>query len=846
MSYKNNLILEEKFNIETIENNCIKFWKEDNTYKFDKTRDRNDTFAIDTPPPTVSGSLHIGHIMSYTQADILARYQRMTGKTVFFPIGWDDNGLPTERRVQNYFNIKCDTDIKYIEDFTPIHKDKFEEPQKHISRKNFIEACQNLIEKDEIIFESIFRKMGFSYDWNLKYSTISKTAIEVAQKNFIDLYKSGNVFMKNSPTMWDVTFGTAVAQAEIEDKTINGYFHDIKFTTEEGTNFVIATTRPEYLPACIAIVANPNDERYKYLIGKTAITPLFNTKVKIFGDIHADSEKGTGIMMVCTFGDSEDIKFWKANNLPLKQIIGKNGKIIETDFLKDNKYYNELIGLPIKVARKKIIEQLKENEYLVSEPRPISHSVKFYEKGDEPIEIITSRQWFIKLMDKKDKLKEMGNKVNWFPQHMGLRLQNWTDGLNQDWAISRQRFFGVPFPVWYKLDKNKNPIYEEPILSNKLPCDPSIDCPEEFSEDKRGKENGFIAESDVMDTWAISSLTPLIAEKLANTEIGTFDARPQAHDIIRTWAFYTIAQSLLSKNTIPWKQAWISGFVLDPDRKKMSKSKGNVITPDQILSKYGSDAVRLWAASGKFGTDSTADEKFMDQKRKLVMKFYNASKFVFNFKENLDRQEISNKVDLSFISKLQKAIFDCNKSFIENDYTGALNLTEKIFWDFCDNYIEIVKTRAYSGDISALTSLRFIILVFCTMFAPFIPFITEEIWQTSPYKLNDQFIQLSKESDSIHRNLYPSYWKYFKDKEIIENNIINYDNLSDLIGEIRKIKTENEKSVKYPIEKLSIKNNEFLKNAEEDIKNVLNVSNIIFNEENTASTLIWGELDKKD
>lgn len=846
MSYKEDLVLEEKFNTDTIENNCIKFWKEDNTYKFDKTRDRIDTFAIDTPPPTVSGSLHIGHIMSYTQADILARYQRMTGKTVFFPIGWDDNGLPTERRVQNYFNIKCDTEIPYIKDFNPIHKDKFDEPQKHISRKNFIEVCQGLIEKDEVVFESVFRKMGFSYDWDLKYSTISKTAIEVAQKNFIELYKSGNAFIKSSPTMWDITFGTAVAQAEIEDKTINGYFHDIKFTTEDGFEFIISTTRPEYLPTCIAIVTNPNDDRYKHLIGKTAITPLFNTKVKIFGDIHADSEKGTGIMMVCTFGDNEDVKFWKANNLPLRQIINKDGKITETDFLKNNKFYDELIGLTIKVARKKIVEQLKENGYLMSEPRLISHSVKFYEKGDEPIEIITSRQWFIKLLDKKEKLKEMGNKVDWFPEHMGLRLQNWIDGLNQDWAISRQRFFGVPFPVWYRLDKDKNPIYEEPIISNKLPCDPTIDFPEGFSEDQRGKENGFIAECDVMDTWAISSLTPKIAEKIAYKEIGIFDARPQAHDIIRTWAFYTIAQSLLSKNTIPWKQAWISGFVLDPDRKKMSKSKGNVITPDQILSKYGSDAVRLWAASGKFGTDSTADEKFMDQKRKLVMKFYNASKFVFNFKEKLDKQEIYNEVDLAFISKLKKAIFDCDKAFNENDYTGALNLTEKIFWDFCDNYIEIVKTRAYSGDISALSSLRFLIIVFCAMFAPFIPFITEEIWQTSPYKLSNTFIELSKESDSIHRNLYPSYWKYFKDGKIDEDKIINYNNLSDLVGQIRKIKTENEKSVKYPIEKLSIKNDNFLRKAEKDIKNVLNVSDIIFDEENTASTLIWGELEKKD
>ncbi|MDR1072017.1 MAG: valine--tRNA ligase, partial [Rickettsiales bacterium] len=616
----------EKYDSAELEKKYSAEWEKSGVYNYDPSAPRDKTFAIDTPPPTVSGHLHIGHIMSYSQADILARFQRMRGKNTFFPIGWDDNGLPTERRVQNYFGITCDPSLRYDEKWTPGKNEKSDtDEHTPVSRRNFIEACRILIDQDEKAFEDIFRRMGFSYDWRTKYSTISDMAVKIAQETFVNLYKTGNVKSVNAPTMWDTGLQSAVAQAEIEDREIPGFFHDIRFGVEGGGDFTIATTRPEFLPACIAIVAHPDDARYKHLIGKNAIVPLFGAKVPIFGDPHADPEKGTGIMMVCTFGDNDDVVFWREHNLPLKQIIGRDGKIMDSEFITRK----ELVGLPVKAARKQIVEWLRESGDLVSEPRPITHSVKFFEKGHLPIEFVPSRQWFVSLMDKKDALKKNGNAVEWTPAHMGKRLENWIDGLNQDWAISRQRFFGVPFPLWYKLDANGNPDFDNPIFADKLPCDPLAESPAGFEESMRGRPSGFIGDPDVMDTWATSSLTPKIAEASMGADLGIFDARAQGHDIIRTWAFYTIAQSLLNDNRLPWKQAWVSGFVLDPDRKKMSKSKGNVVVPDELVEKYGADAVRLWAASSKLGMDGIADEKIMEQKRKLVVKFFNAARFIF-------------------------------------------------------------------------------------------------------------------------------------------------------------------------------------------------------------------------
>jgi valyl-tRNA synthetase len=528
-------------------------------------------------------------------------------------------------------------------------------------------------------------------------------------------------------------------------------------------------------------------------------------------------------MMVCTFGDADDVKFWKDHDLPLRQIIGRDGKIIDSEFI----VKKELVGLPVKAARKQIVEWLSESKELVGEPRPITHAVKFFEKGHLPIEFVPSRQWFVSLLDKKESLKKNGNAVLWTPAHMGKRLENWIDGLNQDWAISRQRFFGVPFPVWYKLDANGDPDFDHPIIADKLPCDPLAEAPAGFDESDRGRPNGFMGDPDVMDTWATSSLTPKIAEAVAGANIGTFDARPQAHDIIRTWAFYTIAQSMLNDNRLPWKQAWISGFVLDPDRKKMSKSKGNVVVPDELVEKYGADAVRLWAASSKLGMDGTADEKIIEQKRKLVMKFFNAAKFVFGIVRDAKRGEITNRLDLDFLHMLSCVAFNNEKSFLENDYTNALLATEGAFWNFCDNYLEIVKGRAYAGDVSAITTLILTLETFSAMFAPFMPFITEHVWSEN-------------HNESIHAHQYPTKWPEYANDNLT-GDVHYYADVCELVSLARGRKTEANKSMKAPIKKLVVADNEFFHAAETDIKNVLNVEELLFSGTELISELIWAE-----
>lgn len=811
MSYNASKNLGNRMELPEIENRCKTFWAENNVYAYDRTKSREETFIIDTPPPTVSGSLHIGHIFSYTQTDIIARYQRMSGKTVFYPIGWDDNGLPTERRVQNYYNITCNPALPYDQNFKPEHNEKDKSPRKEVSRKNFIEACEMLTAADEGIFENVFKNIGHSYDWNIKYTTIGPKTIKVSQASFIDLFERGEVKSIESPTMWDVTFQSAVAQAEVEDREVEGHFHDIKFKIEgSDESIIIATTRPEFLPACIAIVAHPDDERYQKFFGKKAIVPLFDTPVEIVPSEHAEKDKGTGIMMVCTFGDAADVAWWKKSGLPLKQIVGLNGCLLDVTFgegafasnnpAKANGYYKQLVGLSMKQARAQIVEFLREDGALQCEPRPITHAVKFYEKGNLPLEFVTSRQWFIKLQDKKEELIECGRKIKWKPQHMQHRYEEWVKGLNQDWCISRQRFFGVPFPVWYKLDKDGNPDYNEPIIANRnqLPVDPMVDVPNGYTADQRGKPNGFIGDCDVMDTWATSALTPQIAMDTANSDKINlpFDVRPQAHDIIRTWAFYTIAKAWMHSKTIPWKEVLISGFILDPDRKKMSKSKGNVVTPQHLIDNYGADSIRYWAARARLGVDTAFEEQIMAQGKKLINKIFNASKFVFTIVENSSlksvnsyEQYITEPIDLAWQNKMNLIIKQASDAFATYDYATALEAIEKRFWDFCDNYLEIVKKRAYSENgQSAVASLMRTIDIFLSVFAPFCPFITEEVYQARPW---------ANVTNSLHNTSWPKVNKTSFDSAL-------YDMISVITGEIRKAKTSAGVSQRTPVAKVCV------------------------------------------
>lgn len=831
MSYNTSKNLENRMELPEIENRCKTFWAENNVYAYDKTKSREETFIIDTPPPTVSGSLHIGHIFSYTQTDIIARYQRMSGKTVFYPIGWDDNGLPTERRVQNYYNITCNPALPYDPNFKPEHNEKDKSPRKEVSRKNFIEACETLTASDEGIFENVFKNIGHSYDWNIKYTTIRPETIKVSQASFIDLYEKGEVKSIEAPTMWDVTFQSAVAQAEIEDREVEGHFHDIKFKIEGSDETItIATTRPEFLPACIAIVAHPDDERYQKYFGKKAIVPLFDTPVEIVPSEHAEKDKGTGIMMVCTFGDAADVAWWKKSGLPLKQIVGLNGCLLNVTFgegafvsnnpARANEYYKQLVGLSTKQARAKIVEFLRENGDLQCEPRPLTHAVKFYEKGSLPLEFVSSRQWFIKLQDKKEELIECGRKIKWKPQHMQHRYEEWVKGLNQDWCISRQRFFGVPFPVWYKLDSEGNPNYNEPIIAERsqLPVDPMVDVPNGYSADQRGKPNGFMGDCDVMDTWATSALTPQIAMDTAKSDKISlpFDVRPQAHDIIRTWAFYTIAKAWMHSRTIPWKEVLISGFILDPDRKKMSKSKGNVVTPQHLIDNYGADSIRYWAARARLGVDTAFEEQIMAQGKKLINKIFNASKFVFTIVENSPLKGvkdyetyITEPIDLAWQNKMNLIIKQASDAFATYDYATALEAIEKRFWDFCDNYLEIVKKRAYSENgQSAVASLMRTIDVFLSVFAPFCPFITEEVYQARPW---------ADVTNSLHNTSWPKVEATSFDSAL-------YDMISVITGEIRKAKTSAGVSQRTPVAKVCVSATEAdiatLRKGITDIENV--------------------------
>jgi valyl-tRNA synthetase len=803
-----------------IEKKWQQFWHDQGTYKWNNDRPREETFSVDTPPPTVSGSLHVGHVFSYTQTDVLARYQRMLGKNVFYPMGWDDNGLPTERRVQNVFGISCNPHLPYQPDWYP-EKTTEKKPFTDISRQNFIEACNTLTQEDEAVFESMWRQLGISVDWNLQYATINDHCRKLSQASFLDLVKKDFVYQNEAPTMWDVDFKTAVAQAEIEDRVCPGAYHHIRFAVESGGHFDIATTRPELLAACIAVVAHPDDNRYKPLFGKKAITPLFSAPVPILASPHADPEKGSGILMVCTFGDAMDVEWWKKSGLPIKQILGLNGRLMDVPFgqapfhsldvQKASVFYDQIKGLKTHQARKKIAELLQQEGVLIKDPEPIEHPVKFYEKGDTPIEFMPTRQWFIKILASKAQLLAQGEQIVWHPDFMKTRYTNWVEGLNQDWCISRQRFFGVPFPVWYPLSKNGEIHYDAPIFAtaDQLPIDPLTVAPKGYTESQRNQPNGFCGDPDVMDTWATSSLTPQLMshwtlDEKRHESVFPMDIRPQSHEIIRTWAFYTIAKAWMHHNTIPWKNVLISGWVLDPDRKKMSKSKGNVVTPGHLLESYSSDAVRYWASRARLGSDTAFDESVFLIGKKLVTKLFNASKFVMlqlhgaeQF-EPMDISLVSECVDKAWIDVMKDTITQATQAFEAFEYAEALEKTEATFWKFCDHYIELVKGRAYQENgakkESALASLDWSLKAFLRLLAPFLPYISEEIWSWRYTKVSGSVHTAAwPTKDELEEVVFPSW-----SGDVILQPVI------DILSELRGAKTKAQKSMKHPISQLEL------------------------------------------
>jgi valyl-tRNA synthetase len=795
----------EKPALEGLEPKWMLSWEETGVYRFDRTRPRSEVFSVDTPPPTVSGSLHVGHVFSYTHTDIVARFHRMRGKAVFYPMGWDDNGLPTERRVQNYYGVRCDPSLPYDAAFQPPEK-----PGKQpisVSRPNFVELCARLTAEDEKAFEALWRQLGLSVDWDMTYATIDKRAQRVSQVSFLRMFHKGHAYQLEAPTLWDVDFRTAVAQAELEDREQPGAYHRIEFAQASGAKIGIETTRPELIPACVALVAHPDDERYKPLFGTDVITPLFGVRVPVRPHELADPEKGSGIAMICTFGDLTDVIWWRALSLPVRAVIAPNGALKQVtwgsagwetvDAGRAQQAYDQLANLSAAKARTKIVELLKASGDLIGEPRPITHAVKFYEKGDRPLEIVSSRQWFVKTMPFREALLERARQLQWHPAYMQARLENWINGLNGDWCISRQRFFGVPFPIWYPVLADGSRDYANPIApsEDRLPLDPSTDVPDGYRAGQRDQPGGFSGDPDIMDTWATSSLSPQIAGRWLEdpdlfARVYPMDVRPQAHDIIRTWLFSTVLRAHFEFGTLPWTNAAISGWVLDPDRKKMSKSKGNVVTPMGLLEEHGADGVRYWAASGRPGTDTAFDTGQMRVGRRLSIKLLNASKFVLANPE--PRGDVFEPVDKGLLTMVGRLVREATEDLEAYNYASVLQKSETLFWFFCDNYLELVKSRRYgdqdaAGAGSANSALLNALSALLRLFAPYLPFVTEEVWSWW-------------RPGSVHAAAWPTPEELFEAAGGEDDRAARTLELAAaVLGEIRKKKSEEQRPLKTAV-----------------------------------------------
>ncbi|MCA0336138.1 MAG: valine--tRNA ligase [Actinobacteria bacterium] len=817
----------ERPSLDGLEEKWTEVWQQQGTYTFDRERaleaDRADVFSIDTPPPTASGSLHMGHVFSYTHTDCMARYKRMQGLNVFYPIGWDDNGLPTEKRVQNYYGVRGDAALHHDPDFTPPFegnrtstKAADEVP---ISRQNFIELCDVLTVRDEAAFESLFRRMGFSLDWSISYRTIDDHSRATSQQAFLRNVRRGEAYQSEAPGLWDVTFQTAVAQAELEARDYPGHYHRVAFHGEAGPVH-IETTRPELIPSVVALIAHPDDERYAGLFGSTVTSPLFGVEIPVVAHPAAEIDKGAGIAMCCTFGDLTDVLWWRELQLPTRSIITRNGRLqVETpEWLAGTAgealYAEKLSGATTFAARTAIVEALRESGDLDGEPTPTQRKANFYERGERPLEIVTTRQWYIRNggrdTDLNAALVAMGDGIAWHPAFMQSRYANWVAGLNGDWLVSRQRFFGVPIPVWYALDDEGEPLWDNPILPSEaeLPVDPAANPPAGYEESQRGIPGGFIGDPDVLDTWATSSLTPQIAGgwraggALGGDEEGTsplfakvfpMDVRPQAHDIIRTWLFATLVRAYYEHGSVPWTNAAISGFILDPDRKKMSKSKGNVVTPEDVVKEHSADAVRYWAASGRLGTDAAYDIGQMKVGRRLAIKILNASKFALGFGEVSGDlvDQVTEPLDQAVLAQLRTVVERATAGFEAWDYTRSLEATEAFFWSFCDDYLELVKDRAYGGRgeeaaASARATLRIALDVVLRLLAPMLPYVTEEVWSWT-------------HDGSVHRAAWPSVTELPEGGDPAVLSAV-----ADALAAVRKVKSEAKVGMRAEVKALTL------------------------------------------
>ncbi|WP_226345262.1 valine--tRNA ligase [Agilicoccus flavus] len=778
--------LPDKPSVDGLEDKWAPVWEQQGVYAFDRARalelPREQVYAIDTPPPTASGSLHVGHVFSYTHTDCLARYKRMRGFEVFYPMGWDDNGLPTEKRVQNFYGVRGDASLPYVPGYEPRYRGdmpakdvKDASKQEAVSRANFVELCDERTVEDEKTFEALWRRLGLSVDWRQTYRTIDARSQAVSQRAFLDHLEAGAAYQSEAPGLWDVTYQTAVAQAELEARDYPGHYHRIAFHAADGSPVHIETTRPELLASCVALIAHPDDDRYRGLFGTTVTSPVFGVELPVLSHPEAEIDKGAGIAMCCTFGDLTDVTWWRELRLPTRSLVTRNGRMSADtpDWLTSPSarefYADAVAGSTTFAARKNIVDRLRETGDLEGEPTATQRKANFYERGDKPLEIVTSRQWYIRNGGRDDDLRDdllaRGRRIDFHPEFMRVRYENWVGGLNGDWLVSRQRFFGIPIPLWYPIDASGQPRFDSPIAPrpDQLPVDPFRDVPDGYSPDQRGEPGGFVGDPDVMDTWATSSLTPQIttgmpagsggdgAEADGDPELFAklfpMDLRPQGQDIIRTWLFSTVVRAHHLADEAPWRHAAISGWILDPDRKKMSKSKGNAETPEGMLQLHGSDGVRYWAAGARLGTDAAFDTGQMKVGRRLAMKILNASKFVLGFPAAGDdrvdpradtvtdlRDTVTHPLDRAMLAELGNVVERATAGFEAYDHTRALEVTETFFWTFCDDYLELVKDRAYgreqdeAGAASARAALRHALDVLLRLFAPFVPYATEEVW----------------------------------------------------------------------------------------------------------------------
>ena len=824
----------DKPSLEGIEARWLERWETDGTYRFDRSKSRAEIFAIDTPPPTVSGSLHVGHVFSYTHTDLVARFQRMAGKEVFYPMGWDDNGLPTERRVQNYYGVRCDPSLPYEQDF--VAPEDPADPPVAVSRRDFIDLCHILTVEDEKVFEDLWRNLGLSVDWSQTYATIDHHSRRTSQKAFLNNLARGEAYSQEAPVLWDVDFKTAVAQAELEDRERPGAYHRVAFQQADGSKVYIETTRPELICACVALVAHPDDERYQPLFGSTVISPLYGAELPVVAHDLADPEKGSGIAMICTWGDTADVTWWRELDLPTRAVVQLSGRLSKEtpEWITSEvgrKAYREIAGLYSNQARRKVASQLSESGQLDGDPKEITHPVKFFEKGDRPLEIVSSRQWYIRNGGRDEALRkellDRGNELVWIPDYMAVRFKHWVNGLTGDWLISRQRFFGIPIPVWYVVDQDGNPDYGQVIVPDEagLPVDPSSDSPSGYEESSRGQPGGFTGDPDVMDTWATSSLTPQIAGHSDDDpdlfgRVFPMDIRPQGHDIIRTWLFSTVTRSHLEHGTLPWAKVTISGWIMDPDRKKMSKSKGNVVTPKGLLEQFGADAVRYWAAYGRPGADTIFDQGQMKIGRRLALKILNASRFVLDFGEDVDVTAITEPLDRSMLGALAAVIEETTAVFERFDYARAIEISEKSFWTWTDDYLELVKTRAYEGGetgASAHAALQLSLSIYLRLFAPFLPFVTEEVWSWW-------------REGSIHRASWPTVGEL--SGVVGDPKVLSIT--SEALSAIRRAKSDAKASMRAEVESLSItaelESLELLQEAEPDLAAAARAAKITYAE----------------